>query len=155
MITKDINTRIPEKKEPNKPVIRNLPSGYVPVIRALTGSESVGQSDRTITPMSTGVFIKVDSRYKKILSEDIYLIEALSDYMILYTKEKRYTIHCTLHGILEKLSKTDFMRVHKSYIVRIESISAIEDNLLTVEDQQVPIGKTFRHEVMSRLNIFA
>lgn len=62
-------------------------------------------------------------RYKgdliKILMEDICYIQALGDYVNIYTSDLRHTIHITLKEISDKLPQDQFMRIHRSYIVNV------------------------------------
>jgi DNA-binding LytR/AlgR family response regulator len=110
--------------------------------------------NKSLMPVNHYYFIKVDHRYAKIKMEDIYLVEALSDYIHFHTKKKRYIIHGTLYSTLKKLPKTDFMQAHRSYIVRLENISLIENNMLLIENRRIPLGKKYKRELMARLNIF-
>lgn len=96
--------------------------------------------------------IKVYSRYIRINPADIYLIKGLSDYVQVYTDQKCYVIHSTMQGILQKLPAMEFIRVQKSYIVRLDRIMEIRRNILLVKDSNVPIGRTYKSELMLRLN---
>ena len=53
-----------------------------------------------------------------------------------------------------KFSKDKFIRVHRSYIIRISSIEDIEDDTICVLDKIIPIGKTYKKDVYSKINIF-
>jgi two-component system response regulator LytT len=99
------------------------------------------------------VFVKSNSRLVKVKSVDIYFVEALKDYVIIHSKTGKYTVHSTMKDISDKLSSTDFLRVHRSYIVRVDKISAIEQNNLVIEDDKkiIPIGGSYRDDLVSRL----
>jgi len=99
------------------------------------------------------MFIKVNSCLVKIYMKDIYLVEALADYVHIHTGSKRYTIHSTMKGMEEKLPQRDFIRVHKSYIVRIDRISEIERDTLALEKRIIPIGNKHRKDLMERLHV--
>jgi len=99
------------------------------------------------------IFVKSNSRLVKVKTADIYFIEALKDYVIIHSKTGKFTVHSTMKDITDKLSSTDFLRVHRSYIVRIDKISAIEQSNLVMEDDRkiIPIGGSYRDELVSRL----
>ncbi len=82
-------------------------------------------------------------------------IEALKDYVVINTLNTRYTIHSTMKDIEAKLPEADFMRVHRSFIVRIDKITAIEQpNLILENDKKViPIGGSYKDELAKRLNL--
>lgn len=101
------------------------------------------------------IFVKSNSRLVKIKTADIYYVEALKDYVVINTFESRYTIHSTMKDIVNKLSSDQFIRVHRSFIVRLDKIAAIEyPNLHLEKDKKiVPIGGSYKDELMDRLNL--
>ena len=98
-------------------------------------------------------FIKQNSHFLKINMKDICHIEALADYINLYTKTNRYTIHSTMKGIHSRLPEKEFARVHKSYIVRVDKISKIEGKSLKVENHTIPVSNSFRKAFFEQLNV--
>ena len=101
------------------------------------------------------LFVKSNSRLVKVKSTDIYFVEALKDYVVINTANTRYTIHATMKDIEKKLSSNDFVRVHRSFIVRIDKIVAIEQpNLILEEDKKlIPIGGSYKEALAKCLNI--
>ncbi len=99
------------------------------------------------------LFIKNGSAIMKINVGELHLIECIGDYVNLYTEKNKYTIHSTMKAMENKFSKNDFIRVHRSYIIRIDKIEEIEDDCITFGKKQIPIGKTYKHDVYSRLKI--
>jgi DNA-binding LytR/AlgR family response regulator len=101
------------------------------------------------------IFVKSKSRLVKINTVDIYFVEALKDYVAINTLESRYTIHSTMKDIVKKLPDDQFIRVHRSFIVRIDKIAAIEyPNLQLEKDKKnIPIGGSFREELIKKLNL--
>lgn len=101
------------------------------------------------------LFVKSNSRLVKINTKDIYFIEALKDYVVINTEVTRYTIHSTMKDIEKKVSPAEFMRVHRSFIVRIDKIVAIENhNLILEKDKKpIPIGGSYRDDLLTRLNM--
>ena len=82
-------------------------------------------------------------------------MEALKDYVVINTSSARYTIHSTMKDIEKKLPVNDFIRVHRSFIVRIDKIVAIEQpNLILEEDKKlIPIGGSYKDDLSKRLNM--
>ena len=101
------------------------------------------------------LFVKSNSRMVKLRTSDIYYIEALKDYVVINTLNTRYTIHSTMKDIEAKLPDNDFMRVHRSFIVRIDKITAIEQpNLILENDKKIiPIGGSYKDDLAKRLNL--
>jgi len=80
-------------------------------------------------------------------------IESLGDYVTLNTEKNKFVIHSTMQEIMTKFSSKEFIRVHRSFIIRINKIENIEDDLIQYGDQLIPIGKTYKQEVFRRLNL--
>jgi len=101
------------------------------------------------------IFVKSNSRLVKVKTSDIYFVEALKDYVVINTNAARYTIHSTMKDIEKKLPTSDFIRVHRSFIVRIDKIVAIEQpNLILEEDKKlIPIGGSYKDDLAKRLNM--
>lgn len=101
------------------------------------------------------VFVKSNSRLVKLKTEDIYFVEALKDYVVINALSSRYTIHSTMKDIEKKLPAEDFLRVHRSFIVRLDKIAAIEQpNLILENDKKViPIGGSYKDELSKRINL--
>ncbi|HXU28504.1 MAG TPA: response regulator [Bacteroidia bacterium] len=101
------------------------------------------------------LFVKSNSRLVKINTKDIFFIEALKDYVTINTELMRYTIHSTMKDIEKKVAPNEFMRVHRSFIVRVDKIVAIENhNLILEKDKKpIPIGGSYKDELLQRLNM--
>ena len=101
------------------------------------------------------IFVKANSKLIKLNSSDIFFIEALKDYVVIHTENVRYTIHSTMKDIDKKLIKDEFLRVHRSYIVRLDKIATIEYPNLTLEkvDKIIPIGGSYRDNLNDKINL--
>ena len=101
------------------------------------------------------IFVKSNLKLVKINTKDIYFIEALKDYVTINTKNNRYIIHSTMKDIELKFPSAEFVRAHRSYIVRIDKIAAIDHHFLVIEDlqKQIPVSASYRGELEKRLNM--
>lgn len=101
------------------------------------------------------IFVKSNSRLVKLRFGDIYFVEALKDYVVINTLEKRYTIHSTMKDIESKLRADLFMRVHRSFIINVDRIAAIEQpNVILENDKKVvPIGGSYKDALNQRINL--
>lgn len=101
------------------------------------------------------IFVKANSRLVKVNTKDIYFVEALKDYVVINTANAKYTIHSTMKDIERKLPNADFVRVHRSFIVRIDKIVAVESPNLILEDnkKQITIGGSYKEELLKKLNM--
>ena len=99
------------------------------------------------------IFIKKGNVIVKVNKSDVLWIEGLGDYVTLNTEKEKYVVHSTMHNIEQKFASGEFMRVHRSFIIRIDKINNIEDNCISYFDKFIPIGKTYKDSVYKRLNL--
>lgn len=99
------------------------------------------------------IFVKSNSKLVKLKASDIYFIEALKDYVVINTGEARYTIHSTMKDIETKLGGDQFIRVHRSFIVRLDKIASIDFPNLQLENDRklIPIGGSYRDDLTNRI----
>ena len=101
------------------------------------------------------IFVRSNSALTKIRLNDIIYIQALGDYINIYVgeKSKRFTVHCTLKIMEEKLPANKFHRLHRSYVVALDHIDTIKDNIAYIGKQNLPIGEPFKKELLKKLNL--
>jgi DNA-binding LytR/AlgR family response regulator len=120
-------------------------------------SFDVNTSSAGVSESYQNDFIFVKSEYEniKINTEDILYIQGLKDYIKIYTKDSQKAILTLMSfkNILEKLPKKDFLRVHKSYIINIQQIKALQKTKVIVGNVQIPIGDTFKAKFLERLGM--
>lgn len=98
------------------------------------------------------IYVKSEARIVKIDLDDILYIEALADYVIINTSDKRHIVHSTMKGIEKKMPSKNFIRVHRSYIVNTDKIVSMEDLNIKIGDKSIPIGASFKAAFMDKLN---
>ncbi|MES2628672.1 MAG: LytTR family DNA-binding domain-containing protein [Bacteroidota bacterium] len=132
-----------------KPV--ELPRFLKACDRALQNAQSRRSDDGE---GSEYVFVKHDSRYIKIKMEEIHYVEALADYVNIYLETSRHTILSTMKAIESKLPEKEFVRVHRSYIVRIDKIQEIEDNTIILQGNKlIPVSRSYKENLMNHLRM--
>lgn len=103
------------------------------------------------------IFIKKGSSLVRIKLNDIVVVEALENYVVLHTDNEKYTIHFTMKAINQQLPSSIFVRVHRSFIVNKTRITMIRDNSLEMGDykdlKSIPIGKSFRDGLLGEINV--
>jgi len=96
-------------------------------------------------------FIKCNGKIEKIQMADVIYIEAMANYVIIYTRQKKYITYLTFSGIEEQLPAQLFVRIHKSYLVAISAIQTIDGNEVITSSMRLPISKNYRNDVMARI----
>ncbi len=102
----------------------------------------------------TSFFAKKGKGYIKVMFIDVLWIEALENYVIVNTLNQRLIIYSTFKNIEQKLPSNDFVRVHRSYIVRIDKIESIEEGTAIIAAKSIPIGKSYKENFENKINFF-
>jgi DNA-binding LytR/AlgR family response regulator len=104
---------------------------------------------------SNGFFVKKDAKFVRVNFKDILYIEAMDNYVILkITGNEQYVLHSSMKDIESRVPQLTFARVHRSYIVQVEKVQSIEENILVIEGHRIPVGKSYKDALMERLNLF-
>jgi two-component system, LytTR family, response regulator len=100
------------------------------------------------------IFVRSNSVLTKIRVKDIIYIQALGDYVNIFTSDnKRHTVHITLKGIEEKLHNSKFYRLHRSYLVALDHIDNVEENTAYIGKHPLSIGEQYKKELLKKLNL--
>jgi two-component system LytT family response regulator len=131
------------------------PFSYARFFSAVSRAKPNGETEKPGSKEEDDtVFVKKDSQMIRIRKSDILWAEAMGDYSVLYTDKDKFVLHCTLKVIEEKLPARSYLRVHRSYIIKIDTIEKVEDNTIFSNRKSMPIGKSYREEVFKRLKMF-
>ncbi|MFC0774941.1 LytR/AlgR family response regulator transcription factor [Terrimonas alba] len=96
-------------------------------------------------------FIKADNKLVKILYDDILFAEALQNYVVIHTKDKKYITYLTFKSVEEYLPADRFIKTHKSYIVAAGKIDSIEGSNIRIGTHDIPVSRNLKEEVMEKL----
>ena len=96
-------------------------------------------------------FVNVDYSLLKINFNDIRYVEGLKDYIKIHLKSSSRAIitRMAMKAIEEELPVAKFLRIHKSYIVSLEHITAIRKNSVFLDEMELPVGENFREAVLT------
>ncbi len=98
------------------------------------------------------IFFKVNGKLQKIKLSSILFFESMSDYVKIITKEKTYVVLQTMTK-LQKTLPNIFFRCHRSYIINLEKIDALDDRVLEIEGYAIPVSKSYYNEIKNELKI--
>ncbi len=96
-------------------------------------------------------FIKADNKLVKLLYDDILFVEALQNYVTIYTTGKKYISYLTFKSVEDYLPAARFIKTHKSFIIAAEKVDSIDGNEIRIEQYQIPISRNLKDEVMEKL----
>nr|WP_297787877.1 response regulator [uncultured Allomuricauda sp.] len=102
--------------------------------------------------LKDSIFVKKQHLYYRIQFTDIQFIKADNVYLEVNTADKKFLVRSPLKDYLEKLPKNKFYRAHKSYIVNVDHIDAINSKDIMINNNLIPISKDFKEFILSSMN---
>ena len=100
-------------------------------------------------------FVKADKKLVKVNFDDIIYIEGLKDYVIIRLVAGRVITLQTMKSLEEKLPSNRFRRIHRSYIVAMDKVLAVEGSMIEVFEKEkaklLPIGKNYKDDLLEMI----
>jgi len=132
------------------------PYTYARFIKAVNKANAIYKKSRASEIGEETFFIKSNSKLLRIKFVDILWVQAVENYVKIYTFKENFMLHLTLKSVEEKLPKQLFFRVHRSHIINLMKIEEIEDSVIFLQAEkerlQVPVARSYRTKLYERLN---
>ena len=98
------------------------------------------------TPAPEFFFVNVDYSLVKVLFADIIWVEGSGDYVKIHLRStpKPLLVRTSAKTLESELPVEKFLRIHKSYIVSVASITAVRKNSIFIGELELPVGETYR-----------
>ena len=87
------------------------------------------------------IFLKSGNKFEKVGIEDILYLQADGSYTRFITATKEFTLSGNLNNTSEKIRNPAFLRIHRSYIVNINSVTGLDNDYVFIEDKSLPISR--------------
>jgi len=97
------------------------------------------------------VFFKVNRSNHKVLFSEILYLESLKDYTQIHTKTGKLTVRGNLRTCMQKLPKSDFVRVHRSFTVAISQIASYNQSEILINEVRLPLGLAYREDFLLKV----
>lgn len=97
------------------------------------------------------ILVKSDNLLVNIDLNEILYFEAYGDYIKVHTPNKMYVTYNTMKSVESSLPENQFFRIHRSYIIRLDKISNIEQLSVEISDKTLPIGKSYKSELVEKI----
>ncbi|WP_222984006.1 LytR/AlgR family response regulator transcription factor [Flagellimonas meishanensis] len=118
----------------------------------MTDDSGDGEGIVSNSILKDSIFVKKQHLYYRIQFEDIQFIKADNVYLEVNTVDKKFLVRSPLKDYLEKLPRNKFYRAHKSYIVNVDHIDAINSKDIMINNNLIPISKDFKEFIISSMN---
>jgi DNA-binding LytR/AlgR family response regulator len=127
--------------------------------RLLKSIDRYHERSRQISPPESGsisdeaksISIYSNKKTHKVAIKDILYIEGLKDYALICTRDEKLITRLTMKKLESNLEQDDFIRIHRSFIVPIKGIRSWTSYSVTILGKEIPIGKTYRKDILELL----
>jgi len=117
------------------------------IVQAQAKRNVPNETDNTI------LFVKSGIKHVKVNLKELIYAEAVNDYVKLYLhNNKPLLINLSLKELLQKIHNLSFYQVHRSYIINMQQIDLVENDVIHIKGNDIPIGKTFKPAFQKILN---
>jgi len=116
--------------------------------KKMMSSEPKKEVARQETETDKIIYIKSGPQLHKIRVDEILYLEKDGNYLTFYTTDKKILSRQNMKDIFEILSPTEFIRVHKSYVVAIKHMEIIESHQIRMGNIKIPVGRNYREDLM-------
>jgi DNA-binding LytR/AlgR family response regulator len=123
-------------------LFKNIRSKYSLLIFTLASNREVD-----------ALFVRDNGSLRKIVIDEIDYIEAMGDYVKIFTGTKFYLARTKLQSIQEKIPCDRFLKVHRSFIIALNKIDRIEEGKIIINQKSIPVADGYRAVLNSRLHI--
>lgn len=115
--------------------------------------EQFDLQQKSTDPADAFLLIRADYSLHRIKVEDILLIEGLDDYLKIHLPEQKVVVtRMTMKNMMSELAHSEFVRVHKSFIVPMKKIEKVRNRIIFIGNREVPIGNSYEEEFMKVLS---
>jgi two-component system, LytTR family, response regulator len=97
------------------------------------------------------LLVKADRKIIRLPIEEIILIEGLKDYIKIHTKDKFIITKESIASMEAKLAGHKFLRIHRSYLISLNNVSAFNHEYVEIHQKQLPFGRTFKEVALKTL----
>jgi len=91
------------------------------------------------------MYVRVDRKMVKVFMDDIHYIESDKDYVKIFTTSSTVITRQTISSVEAMLGKNKFIRIHRSFIVSLDKIKSFSNEIVTIDNKDLPIGKLYRN----------
>ena len=96
-------------------------------------------------------FVRCDRKFEKVFFRDLSYIEGLQNYAVIHVGNKKLITYITLTSLENQLPKDRFLKVHKSFIISVPHVKAIEKDEIIMDNARIPISRSLQEQVVRQI----
>ena len=96
-------------------------------------------------------FVRCDRKFEKVFFRDVSYVEGLQNYAVIHLHDRKLITYITLSSLENQLPKDEFLKVHKSFLISVPHVQAIEGDEIIIDDTRIPISRNLREQVTQQI----
>ena len=108
--------------------------------------------DNKIETSAKQLFVKSDAKLVNLKFSNIQWIEAKGDYLAIKTNDRQVITHSTMKNMEKRLPHGEFLRIHRSFIVNINYITAVQNSIVEIDEKMINLGETYKSAFFKAIN---
>src|SRR5687768_10670537 len=96
-------------------------------------------------------FVRCDRKFEKVFFRDVSYIEGLQNYAVIHLPDRKLISYITLSSLERQSPKDQFLKVHKSFLISIPHVNAIEGDEIILKNARIPISRNLRDQVIQQI----
>jgi DNA-binding LytR/AlgR family response regulator len=96
-------------------------------------------------------FVRCDRKFEKVYFRDVSYVEGLQNYAVIHVQNRKLITYITLTSLEQQLPKDQFLKVHKSFLISVPHIKAIEGDEIILENARIPMSRNLREQLMQQI----
>ena len=119
--------------------------------KALEFFQSKSRAEYKNAPSEDYFFVRCDRKFEKIFFRDVSYVEGMQNYAVIHVADRKLITYITLASLENQLPKDQFLKVHKSFLISVPHVKAIEGDEILLEHARIPISRTLREQVVQQI----
>lgn len=127
-------------------------SRFLQAIQKIKKNETIAAEQADVSTRKGAFhFFNVDKRQVKVYLEDILYIESLKEYVKIHTTQQKLVTKIQIGEFESLLPSPNLIRVHKSFMINLDKVTAYSANAVEIGDHEIPIGRTYKELITKHL----
>lgn len=136
------------------------PISFERFLKAISKFESIGSTKLinhiSIPPQANSfdqhfIYVKSDKKMVRVMVKDIQYIEGLKGFIKIHTEDRDIITYQTLYDLEESLSPDHFVRIHRSFIISLNFVTAFSASHVEIGTKELPIGGSYAEALQRKL----
>ncbi len=120
------------------------PFSYEEFLAAALKAKQHFQDKKTEISAADHIYVKADYKLQKVAFDELLFVEGMKDYVRFHFKNGQKLMSLMSMKKLEEVFPESFMRVHRSYIVKLDAIDLVERNRIVIGKEYIPVAENYR-----------